>query len=131
MTVYDLNRDQLIELKQNFITEQYDERGESPSWGELADADELITDEEIYRAYESYSFTNDDFSCSAGEDDPDGGSLAGDLQEAIYILNSMQRYQVIFDNPGLSSTEAKVKHGVQNALRELNKAYQAALELRY
>lgn len=69
MTVYDLNREQLIELKQAYLTQQYDERGESPSWGELASADEIISDDEIYEAYAGTDFVNDDFFCSAGQDD--------------------------------------------------------------
>ena len=68
MTVYDLNRDQLVELKQHYLTEQMDARGESPSWGELADADDIISDEEIYNEYAGYEFGSDDFSSSAGQE---------------------------------------------------------------
>lgn len=67
MTVYDLNRDQLAELKQHYLTEQMDARGESPSWGELADADDIISDEEIYDAYAGTIFSLDDFSSSEEE----------------------------------------------------------------
>lgn len=67
MTVYDLNREQLIELKQNYLTEQMDARGESPSYGDLADADDIISDEEIYHAYKDTIFSADDFSSSADE----------------------------------------------------------------
>lgn len=68
MTVQELSRDQLIELKQAYITEKNDEVGEGTSWGELADADELISDKEIFAAYECYSFSNDDFFCTAGRE---------------------------------------------------------------
>lgn len=68
MTVQELDRDQLIELKQAYITEKNDEVGEGTSWGELADTDELISDKEIYAAYECYDFVNDDFFCSAGRE---------------------------------------------------------------
>lgn len=44
MTVHELSRDQLIELKQHMLCEQG-----SPSYGELADADELISDEKVLR----------------------------------------------------------------------------------
>lgn len=69
MTVYDLNRDQLVELKQHYLTEQMDARGESPSWGELADADEIISDEEIYDEYAGTIFSPDDFSSSEEEEE--------------------------------------------------------------
>lgn len=57
MNIYDLNRDQIIELKQAMLTE----RQESVSWGELADADSIISDEEVRAAYEGIDFTSDDF----------------------------------------------------------------------
>ena len=68
MTVQELDRDQLIELKQHYIDEKNQEVGQGTSWGELADADELISDKEIYAAYECYSFSNDDFLCSFGRE---------------------------------------------------------------
>ena len=61
MNVTDLNREQLTELKQAYLTEIFDRDGLSPSWGELADADELIPDAEIYEAYEGYIFSAGDF----------------------------------------------------------------------
>ena len=71
MTVYDLNRDQLTEVKQRMLMEQYDLRGETPSYGELADVDDLISDEEVYAEYAGTEFVPDDFFCSAGEDEPE------------------------------------------------------------
>ena len=68
MTVHELDHDQLIELKQAYITEKNDEVGQGTSWGELADVDELISDKEIFVAYECYSFSNDDFFCTAGRE---------------------------------------------------------------
>lgn len=61
MSITDLNREQLTELKQAYLTELLDRDGLSPSWGELADADELIPDAEIYEAYEGYTFSAGDF----------------------------------------------------------------------
>lgn len=64
MTVHDLNRDQLIELKQNFISLWID--GQEPvSYDVLMDADELIPDETIFETYEGITFTENDFFCSA------------------------------------------------------------------
>ena len=69
MTVYDLNRDQLTEVKQRMLMEQYDQLGETPSYGELADVDDLISDEEVYAEYAGTDFVPDDFFCSAGADE--------------------------------------------------------------
>lgn len=66
MDVHELSRDQLTELKGNYICEKNEERGEGTSWGEIADADEIISDAEIFEAYAGYEFGNDDFSCTAG-----------------------------------------------------------------
>ncbi len=63
--VKELSRDQLVELKQNYLTEKYEEQGEGISYGELAEADDIVSDEEIFEAYAGYSFSDDDFMCSA------------------------------------------------------------------
>ena len=56
-TVRDLSRDELIELKQHMLCENE----QSPSYGELADADEIITDEQVFEAYDGVTFHPDDF----------------------------------------------------------------------
>ena len=58
MTVYDLNRDQLIELKQRYYTENVNE---NPSYGELLDVDDLVSDKEVYDEYANIDFVPDDF----------------------------------------------------------------------
>ena len=65
MTVYDLNRDQLIELKQRYLQ---DTQGDL-SWGELAAADDLISDKFIMEYWADTDFTPDDFFSSADEED--------------------------------------------------------------
>ena len=62
MTVHELTRDQLIELKQHILCEQG-----SPSCGELADADELIPDETVFAEFDATDFTEDDFFCMVGQ----------------------------------------------------------------
>ncbi len=66
MNVHELTRDQLIELKQDYIQNQNDENGAGTSYGELANADEIVSDAIIFEAYDHYDFSDDDFSCSAG-----------------------------------------------------------------
>lgn len=60
MNVHELQRDQLIELKQRYLCEN-----DNPSWGDMADSDELVSDETIFQEYEGVEFTEDDFSCSS------------------------------------------------------------------
>jgi hypothetical protein len=64
MNVHELSREQIDELKQSYLTEKMDAEGETPSYGELADAPQDITDEEIFERYEGTEFSNDDFVCS-------------------------------------------------------------------
>lgn len=66
MTVRELNREQLIRLKQKLIDGKYlEEDGIGASYEELANADMLISDEDITSEYEGYNFTEDDFfNCS-------------------------------------------------------------------
>lgn len=59
-TVLELSPDERLELKQNMLCEG----GRSPSYGELADADALITDEQMFEAYKDVEFTPDDFFCN-------------------------------------------------------------------
>jgi len=56
-TVNDLEREQLIELKQQMLTES----DTSVSWGELADADDLIPDEDVFSRFAGVEFSTDDF----------------------------------------------------------------------
>lgn len=70
MTFTELTRDQLIQLKIHYMTElvnagefaevmnvDYDE----PSYGDLADADDLIPDDVIFEHYGDMEFSEDDF----------------------------------------------------------------------
>lgn len=59
MTVYELTREQLMQLKQAYYEEQHPE---GVSYGELADIDELVTDEEIQAEYDGIMFSEDDFT---------------------------------------------------------------------
>lgn len=67
MKVRELTRDQLVELKGNFLCEIADRRiGESPSYYELANADSIVTDEDVFAFYDGIDFVPEDFSCTAG-----------------------------------------------------------------
>lgn len=58
MTVKELNRDQLVQLKQDYLTKN----DKNVSYGELADANDLVDDETIFDEYGNTIFSSDDFS---------------------------------------------------------------------
>ena len=61
MKVRELNRNQIIELKQNYYCNVLDNNA---SYGELAEIDNIVTDAEIFEYYDFMEFTEDDF-CSS------------------------------------------------------------------
>lgn len=62
MKVTELNREQLHELKERYLLAEADEGNRPwPSWGELIAADELVTDEQVFAAWEGTEFTEEDF----------------------------------------------------------------------
>ena len=70
MTVEELSPEQYKELCQAYITEFWidDEDGtDSPSYYDLAVADELVDPMVIHIHYDGINFTNDDFSCTASK----------------------------------------------------------------
>ena len=71
MNVFELNREQLIQLKQNYLVQLADEGlfaemfgvdYDAPSWGDMANADELVPDDVIFEHYRDSRFVKDDFS---------------------------------------------------------------------
>lgn len=59
-SVYDLTREELIELKERY----YCDESYNVSYGELANIDEIVSDEEIFTEYDEYVFCDDDFFCN-------------------------------------------------------------------
>ena len=66
MDVKELSREQIAELKQAYLMRKMDENGETPSYGELALADQTVSDEEIFAEYAGTEFSPEDFA-SSGE----------------------------------------------------------------
>ena len=62
MKLKDLNDDQRLQLKQDLLSRRMDEKGEGISYDELADADTLVTDEELEAEFGDTEFVPDDFS---------------------------------------------------------------------
>ncbi len=61
MTLKDLSGNQRLQLKQDILTRRMDEKGESPSYGELADADDLVSDKELEDEFGGTGFVPEDF----------------------------------------------------------------------
>ena len=59
MKLKDLTPVQKLELKQALLTQDRD-----VSYGELANADELVSDKQLEDAYGDTEFTEDDFFCT-------------------------------------------------------------------
>lgn len=63
-TLKELSADQITELKQSYLC-HIKMKGKGVSYGELAAADELVSNEELEEEYGSTPFTDDDFFCTA------------------------------------------------------------------
>jgi len=65
-SLHELSAEQISELKQSYLCNvKYEDQG--VSWGMLANADNIISMEELEEEYGSTCFTNDDFFCTAGK----------------------------------------------------------------
>ena len=57
MSYKELNRDQILTLKQSYLVRTRD----SVSYNELAEADNLVSDEELEQEYKNVNFVEEDF----------------------------------------------------------------------
>ena len=57
MSYNELNRDQILTLKQNYLVRTKD----NVSYNELAEADNLVSDEELEQEYKNVNFVEEDF----------------------------------------------------------------------
>ena len=57
MSIYDLNREQLSQVKAAYLNE----KSSSVYWSEICDADALVSDEQIINEYGNTTFSEDDF----------------------------------------------------------------------
>lgn len=64
MNVRELSREELTELKCNYYQDMKAQEGEGVSYGELAEIDELVSDEEVFAEYDGTAFVKDDFFCN-------------------------------------------------------------------
>ena len=69
MRFCDLTNDQRTEVKQRLLCERLEkDENRTPSYGELADADWLVSDEDAESYAEGIEFSSDDFSCGEAAD---------------------------------------------------------------
>ena len=59
MNIKGLNKFQLREAKINYWAEK---NGDVISYGEMANIDEIVSDDEIFEAYANFDFSEDDFA---------------------------------------------------------------------
>lgn len=66
MNVKELTEDQKTELKITYLQELLDEVKENrnPSYGEIYEINNIISDEDIFERYKNIEFENDDFFCT-------------------------------------------------------------------
>lgn len=65
----DLTKDQRTEAKQQLLCERLEKtENRTPSYGELADVDEAVSDKEAEEAYAGTWFVPDDFICGEAAD---------------------------------------------------------------
>lgn len=86
MTLDELSEDQRLELKQRILAERNEHLGEGTSYGELADADELVDDEVLEAEYGGTEFSPDDFACTASK--PDAFVKSVPQWAVPYLVNS-------------------------------------------
>ena len=60
MTVRELNRDEITELKVNLYSQKH---GDTISYLEINNIDELVPDEEVFEEAAGCDFSKDDFFC--------------------------------------------------------------------
>ena len=114
MTLSDLNEEQRLELKQSHLTKKMDERGESPSYGELAEADSLVSDSELEKEYGGTEFSPDDFCCGVAAD------RDGVLDEVkAWAERILRTHAFAHDHPLSSGVSAPTIVGIEWARQRL------------
>lgn len=63
-TTHELNSEEMRELKETYLTQLKAKYGKGVSYGELAEAECIISDESIHEHYEGTLFCKEDFFCN-------------------------------------------------------------------
>ena len=94
MTVYELNREQLQELKINYMTDL----GNDLSYDELVNIDELVSDQEVYEVYNGVDFVPGDFACSAAGNSEYSLELGDCLGDRDTIVRELRQIADAIEN---------------------------------
>ena len=74
MDVHELSRDQLTELKEHYLCRLADQGSfaevvgrdyDFPSWWDMANANDIVPDDCVFREFEDIDFCKEDFFCTA------------------------------------------------------------------
>lgn len=90
----ELNPAQKTILKQNLIVERAG--GNTPSWADIAEADEIISDSELQETYLDTEFTKDDFEVRGSSSDEDNRFvwMRGAFAQWARDLLTVQAYEL-------------------------------------
>ena len=61
MTIWELTKEQRLQLKRAMLIEMFEREGDTPSYSELSMADSLVTDLQLFERYGNTHFTTGDF----------------------------------------------------------------------
>lgn len=61
MTVQELNREQLSQVKVNYYVNDCNEPNGALSYDDILNIDSIVSDNEVYEAYAGVDFVDDDF----------------------------------------------------------------------
>jgi hypothetical protein len=62
MTINELNKEQIIQIKERMLDDEcYEKEKRGASYGELAEADSLVSDEEVREHFKGTVFSEEDF----------------------------------------------------------------------
>lgn len=114
MRLSDLTNEQRLELKQDIVKDRNEHIGEGTSYGELANADELVGDEVLEEAYAGTEFSPDDFSCGVAAD-RDG--VLDELKE--WAERILRTCVFAHDHPLSSGVNTDTINGIEWARRRL------------
>ena len=67
MRLKDLNSDQIMELKRNYVSKKMEEAGEWADMMDLMDADDNVTMDDLEAEYGGTDFAPEDFFCTANQ----------------------------------------------------------------
>lgn len=120
MTVKELNRNELMELKQKY----YCQKNDNVSYEELIAIDKLVSDNEIFDTYNHMEFTKNDFFCNLDSKDRDDGLIfESNLKDYKTILEDTREFINAFSKGDITLKEVGEKYSKKLANIMFNFGY--------